>query len=102
MTIPVTTEGVLFIIAIASVLFNIFLYFKKPQDKQEKDSLTLSTRLDTLQREVIELRQTHLATLEKDVKDLNITIQNLGITVAKLSTIIDERIPKGAALTQTK
>ncbi len=96
MTIPITTETVLFLIAVLSVIFNIYHFFKKPQDKSEKDVIRLTDEVSQLKKDVIEVREKHLASIEKDVKELTTTINTLSITVTRLSTIIDERIPKGA------
>lgn len=96
MEIPVTTTTILFIVAIGSVIFNIYHYFKKPQDRQEIDTVKLADKVATLEKEMLEMRQTHITMLEKDVKELNGTIQKLTITVTQLSTVIDERIPKAS------
>ncbi len=95
MTIPLTTDSVLFAITVISIVFNVYQYFKKPQDKQELDGIKLTDRVATLEKEINEMRQTHLVAMEKDIKELSGSVQNLSLTVAKLSTIIDERIPKG-------
>ena len=50
--------------------------------------------MSTLERSVIEIREKHLLSVENDLKILNNTLQDLSRTVVKLSTIIDERIPK--------
>jgi hypothetical protein len=97
MTIPITTEGVLFVVTIASVVFAIYQSFKKPQDKQELDNVKLADRISEVERQVIEVRQTHLVAVEKDFKELTTQVQSLALSVTRLSTIIDERIPKVSA-----
>lgn len=94
MAIPVTTESILFVIAILSVIFNVYQSFTKPQNTAEKDAIKLADRVTSLENQLIELRGTHIVEMEKEIKSLNASIQDLSKTVIRLSTIIDERIPK--------
>lgn len=95
MNIPITTTGVLFILTIAGAVFGIYHYFKKPQDQSEKDGIKLADRISSVEKELYEVKQTHLLAMEKDLKSLTDSVNELSRTVVRLSTIIDERIPKG-------
>lgn len=94
MEIPITTTGVLFIITIAGTVFGIYHYFKKPQDQSEKNDIKLEDRIKAVEKELYEVKQTHLLAMEKDLKSLTDSVNELSRTVVRLSTIIDERIPK--------
>lgn len=100
MTIPFTTDTVLFFITVVSVLYALYERFRKPQDDQKIDGIKLQERLSEVEKDLLEVRKTHLVAMEKDVRDLNTTLQGLTNTVTKLSTIIDERIPKGTILSK--
>lgn len=89
-----TTTNVLFAITIIGILFNIYRSYKDPQTSSEKDSIKLTDRVATLELSIKEVREQHLKAVETDLKNLNITLQKLSETVVKLSTIIDERIPR--------
>ncbi len=94
MTIPITTTSVLFAITILGTIFGIYNYFKRPQDKSEKDGIRLSDRVTNIEKELKEVRETHLLAMEKDLKALTDSVHQLSLTVTKLSTVIDERIPR--------
>lgn len=79
---------------IISNLFSVFLYFKNPQVSIEKKMIVLDGKYTDLARELSEIRQTNIVAINKNVTDLTSTVNKLELTVAKLSTIIDERIPK--------
>lgn len=86
------------IIAFGGTIFSIFFYFQKPQIAVEKRVQTLEEKNDDLQKQLNALKDAHEQTTEqmlKEVKDLTAAINGLNITVAKLETRIDERIPKG-------
>jgi uncharacterized protein YpmB len=89
-----TPSNIVFILGIIGTIFTIYSYFKNPQIKTEKDAISLTDKVATLEKTVTEIREKHLATVETDLRNLNTTLQKLSETVVRLSTIIDERIPK--------
>lgn len=94
-TISTTTINVILgIIAIFSTVFAVFAYFKNPQIKQDQDKISMQAEIDELKRDIKEVKETHIKNVEQDMKILNKNISDLSITVTRLSTIIDERIPK--------
>lgn len=94
MTIPLTTNTILFILTVGSFIFGIYHYFKKPQVDGEKNDIKLEDRIKAVEKELKEVRETHLLAMEKDLKALTDSVNQLSLTVVRLSTIIDERIPK--------
>lgn len=82
-------------ITIGSVVFAIFSYFRNPQIKTDQRNIRFDDRLTSVEKSVVEIREKHLISVEGDLKTLNATLQSLSETVVRLSTIIDERIPKG-------
>lgn len=89
-----TTTNVLFSITIIGVIFSIYRSYKDPQTTSEKDSIKLSDRVNNLENDIREVKEQHLKAIEGDLRTLNVTLQKLSETVVRLSTIIDERIPK--------
>lgn len=100
-----------YILAIGGSVFGIFLYFRNPQEKLDKDASVLAqkvqwereftekrftdmgVRLDT----ALTLAQNHTHTVDVKVDALTSTVNgmNLQLTteITKLGTIINERIP---------
>lgn len=97
------------VIAIGGTIFSVFFYFQKPQ-------LALASRAQKLEEKVTELEKQVTANkvevekqmavikddhskntdaMQKDIKDLTLSVNELSKTVVRLATIIEERIPKG-------
>ncbi len=81
-------------IAMGSLLFGIYNYFRNPQIKTDQVTLKLRDDLNEVQKQVTEIKETHIRSVEIDIKTLTTAVNDLSKTVIKLSTIIDERIPK--------
>lgn len=98
-------QNLLAALGILGVVFGIYSYFRTPQIKSDKDTALLKDELSTVRRDmvsmqnnfdkqIIEIKTTHIASVEKDIKDLTATIGKLSIELTRLSTILDERMPK--------
>lgn len=86
------------IIAIIGAIFAVFFYFQKPQIAVEKRVAKLEDDNEDLHKQVLSIRDDHSKNtdvMQKDIKDLTSAVNELSKTVVRLSTIIDERIPKG-------
>lgn len=86
---------ILVILSICGIVFSIYLYFRNPQIKTDQVTLKLRDDVTDLQRQILEVKENHLKSVENDIKILTAAVTDLSKTVVKLSTIIDERIPKG-------
>lgn len=114
-----TTQNITFAIGILAMLFSIFLFFRKPQeDLDKKQALTdkdveskagvLAQRLDWEREsneakfsalslrmtDAMSIAQNHIHTVDVKVDALIETVSAMGNSITRLSTIIDERIPK--------
>ncbi len=103
-----TPTNISLTIAVLSVMFGIFFYFKNPQiDSDKKDALLaqqvqwekeatekrfvdMGIRMDT----ALTLAQNHTHTVDIKCDKLIESVNALSIQFGKLETIIDERIPK--------
>ncbi len=81
-------------ITLISVLFSAYSYFKDPQTKLEKGEGLMAMSIKQLQVDLTNLRDNHVHSLDIKLDEQGKTIRDLLIQVTKLSTIIDERIPK--------
>lgn len=97
----ITLTGLNFMLAligIIGVIFSVYFYFRNPQIKTDQITLKLQNDFIGLQKQIVELKETHLRAMENDIKILTAAVNELSKTVVKLSTIIDERIPKNKNL----
>ncbi len=85
-----TTSNVTFMMALLGILFSIYHYFKNPQIDIEK-------KVDGLTKELAIIRaafEGHLLADQASFGLLNSHIVEVDKSVVKLTTIIDERIPR--------
>ncbi len=89
-----TPSNITFALGIIAVIFSIYNSFRNPQIKTDQITTRIQDDLKSLQKEVLEIKTSHLVSIEANMSKLSDTITSLSITVTRLSTIIDERIPK--------
>lgn len=98
----------MFAIGIVGTLFTVFKFIRDPQAKSDKTDALLEQRLN-MRDEATEKRfkeinanflallsqsQNHIHTVDTKVENLNKTLSEVGKEIVRLSTIIEERIPK--------
>jgi|LSQX01.1.fsa_nt_gb hypothetical protein len=94
-----TSETIAYLLGLAgllSIIFTVYNSFRNPQIKNNENGIKFREELDALKREVIEIKTSHLVTVEKNMTELSKNIHNLALNVTRLSTIIDERMPRQA------
>lgn len=94
MTEVLTTQNISFAVFIIGILLTVYNSIRNPQIKSEKNDIIISDRMAAVEKAVLDIRETHIRSVEHDIKLLNATINALSLNMTKLSTIIDERIPK--------
>ena len=90
----ITQSNVTFALGIVAIVFTVYNYFRNPQIRTDAVIIKLQEDFGSLQKQLIEVKETHLRQVENDIKILTAAVNELSKTVVKLSTIIDERIPK--------
>jgi hypothetical protein len=99
MSITTETLGIIQgVIGLLTILFVVFLYFKKPQEKSELNDALFLQRLDALSRQITKLEDNHLHSLKVKLDD-HITSQSknelmVAEHLTKLTTILEERLPR--------
>ena len=103
-----TPSNITFIIGLIGVIFTVYQYFKNPQIAGDKKDALLAQQVQW-QIEVTERRfkdiqenfnglltnqNNHLHTVEVRVEELYKTVCSIEENIVKLSTIIEERIPR--------
>lgn len=93
----INSEQLVYIIGIFSLITMILQAYNtiiKPQNKADKDDALLGQQLLNLQRDLINLRDNHVHSLDVKIDQVSTTVQQQAVEIGKLSTIIEERIPK--------
>jgi hypothetical protein len=104
----ITTSNITFIIGVLAFLFSIFIYFKTPQEKSQTNDAVFEERMKNLQEtnerrfkgihdEIIEVNKTNqncFHSVENKVDVLRNEVGSMNVSIGKLETIINERIPK--------
>lgn len=103
-----TPTNILFVLGLLGTLFSVYNYFRNPQIKSETADALIEqklkyineandTRFKTMQDSISSITaqtQNHIHTIDTKVDTLVKSMNETNIRVAKLTTIIDERIPK--------
>ena len=89
-----TPQNIMFVLGIMGVIFGVYHYFKNPQINSQIVEALLKEKFEALSKEIQNLKDNHIHTLENKIADNKTDIQNLALQVTRLGTIIDERIPK--------
>ncbi len=108
MTDLLTPQNITFTLGVLAIIFSVFRYFKDPQVADDKKSALLAQQVQWAQ-EASERRfkdiqdnfnalllqsNNHIHTVDIKVDSLATTMAAMSNEVTKLSTIIEERIPK--------
>lgn len=103
-----TPGNVMFVVGLIGILFTVYNSFRNPQIDSDKKDALLAQQLqfmnESTERRFTEmaerltqamgLAQNHIHTVDTKVETLNTTVGAMGIQIATLGTIIEERIPK--------
>lgn len=103
-----TTENVVFVLGVLGVIFSVYRYFRDPQVASEKKDALLAQQVqwakegaDTRFKDMQESFQSlllqsnnHIHTVDTKVDKVAGSVATMAIEVAKLTTIIEERIPR--------
>lgn len=103
----VTTSNITFTLGILGILFAVYHYFRNPQIKSDKKDALMSqeaqwakelneSRFKTMQESIAAgytLAQNHIHTVQEHVEILTNRVNEMNVTIAKLTTVIEERLP---------
>lgn len=103
-----TPHNVMFILGILGVLFTVYNYFRNPQISADKKDALLAQQVqwssEATDRRFKDIQESfqglllqsnnHIHTVESKVDKCMDGLGAVGIEIAKLGTIIEERIPK--------
>lgn len=96
----ITAENISIFIQVCTligIVFAVYLYFRKPQEKSEMNDALFNQRLDSMRELVINLRDNHIHTLESKldshIADNQKYVESDIKWKAKLETVIEERLP---------
>ena len=87
----------MFILGLLAILFSIYNYFKNPQIDSEKQDAIFGQRLMEIEKQLslfVSTFQSHIQSDNTQFGMLNQHVVEVDKSVVKLTTIIEERIPK--------
>lgn len=87
-------DYILFALTIGGIAFAIYRSYRDPQANSDRTDAVLEVKIGSLQTSVARILENHLPHLDAKVEDIHGDISQLKISVAQLTTIIDERIPR--------
>lgn len=90
----ITVENIQLLITIGATIFGIYLYFRNPQINSDKKESNIELKIANMQLDVTNLRDNHLHSLDVKLDETNKNVALLTVQIARLSTIIDERVPR--------
>lgn len=76
------------------LVFTAINYFRNPQINLEKNEGLMSMSISQLQKDLANLRDNHVHSIDQKIDAQGASIRDLAIQVTRLQTIIEERIPK--------
>lgn len=94
MLIPLTTESILFSLAIGSATFAVYRSFREPDVLADKEIAVMETRLVFIHDSIVKILNNDLPHLDAKIEDIHSDVAQLRVLVTQLATIIEERIPK--------
>lgn len=103
-----TPSNITFVIGLAALAFSIWGKIREPQtDSEKRDALfaqQMQYSMDSTDRRFKEMQESfnslllqsnnHIHTVDTKVETLNTTVTSMENKITRLTTIIDERIPK--------
>jgi hypothetical protein len=92
-----TISTILGVGGVGGIVFGVYNYFRNPQINSEKTNALFGQRLDEIQKEISTFTTGFQAHLQSDLtsfSNLNTHIVEVDKSVVRLTTIIEERIPR--------
>lgn len=84
----------MYAIGIGGAVFGIYSYFRNPQINSEKAESIMALNIVQLQKDFANLRDNHIHSMDIKIDEQGKAIRDLLIQTTRLSTIIEERIPR--------
>lgn len=92
-----TPSNIMFALGLLGILFSVYNYFRNPQIISDKTDALLTQKLSNIEAVVNNFQsalQTHIQSDIASFGGLNQHLVEVDKSVVKLTTIIEERIPK--------
>lgn len=92
-----TPPNIIFVLGLLGTIFSVYSYFRNPQINSEKDDALMSQKIASLEVSIAALNasfNSHIISDQTSFGLLNQHVVEVDKSVVKLTTIIDERIPK--------
>ena len=87
-------QNVVNIVMLAGMVFAVYKSFQNPLQRSEKTDAIIGEQVKQLRIEFANLRDNHIHSLDLKIDGVASGVNLQAVEIAKLSTIIDERIPR--------
>lgn len=97
MTTLLTPSNILFVLSLLGVLFTVYNYFRTPQIETDKRNAISAELLTEITRRLVALEAAfnlHTNNDQSSFTGINQHLSEVDKSIVRLTTIIDERIPK--------
>lgn len=103
-----TPSNIIFVLGILGTIFGVYKHFKDPQNKSEVNDALMGQQMkhytETTEKRFNDIQENfkllllqsnnHIHTVDTKVDKLHASVNEMGNSVTKLGTIIEERIPR--------
>lgn len=87
-------QTLVYVLGIGGSIFGVYSYFRNPQIKAEREDSIMALNIIQLQKDFANLRDNHIHTIDQKINASSEVVSKLALQVERLSTIIEERIPR--------
>lgn len=88
----------LFGVTIGTILFSVYIYFRRPDEDADKHLAIVDLRLNNLETAMTAIQTNHLPHIDAKIVDVHNDVSALRNVVlekfARIETILEERLPK--------
>lgn len=81
------------VLTLLGIIFAVYLYFRKPQEASEKTDALLQVQVSGLIKELANLKDNHIHTLEIKITETKDSLHRLELGMTRLETLMEERLP---------
>jgi uncharacterized protein YlxW (UPF0749 family) len=89
-----TLQTISIVVTLIGVIIMVYRSIFSPQARSDKNDAVLSEEIKAIRAELANLRDNHIHSLETKLDKTNEAVRDLSIQMARLNTIIEERIPR--------
>ena len=79
---------------IFGIVFGISRRITKPQAESARNESLFALQLQTMQADLVNMRDNHIHTLDVKLDQTNVIVTQLSKDIVRLTTVLEERLPR--------